>query len=188
MKQILLFLLLLSVTSCIKDDCMDVDLGGSINNVGANAGINAGIYHDTRVNGKYLSLEINTARGNLQAVDFTVVYVFSNSSSRISTVTLTDDDFDYEFDYKGFKGRTWITYNHVLDDPTIYLKEISIDGKLKIDEKWYSMEAKKEFNKNWQWISIASFYICFFIVIHPFLFLLIPQLFQGLQYILKLGK
>ncbi len=157
MKQILLFLLLLSVTSCIKDDCMDVDLGGSINNVGANAGINAGIYHDTRVNGKYLSLEINTARGNLQAVDFTVVYVFSNSSSRISTVTLTDDDFDYEFDYKGFKGRTWITYNHVLDDPTIYLKEISIDGKLKIDEKWYSMEAKKEFKKNWQWISLPVF-------------------------------
>jgi hypothetical protein len=50
------------------------------------------------------------------------------------------------------------------------------------------MEAKKEFNKNWQWISIASFYIYFFIVIHPFLFSLIPQLFQDSQYILKLGK
>jgi len=132
---------------------MDADVAGSISNIG----LNVGIYTDHRVNGKHLTLEINPKRGNLQGVEFTVVYTLTNKDSRISTVTLTDRDFDYEFVYTGFTGRTWTTLNYVLDDPTIYIKEISIEGRLKIDEEWYRMKEKKSFTKNWQWINCQLF-------------------------------
>ena len=176
MKQILFFLLLIGVTSCCKEDYMDCDLDGSISNM-SNIGslsVNAGIYTDHRVNGKHLTLEINPKRGNLQAVEFTVVYVLTNKDSRISTVTLTDCDFDYEFVYTGFTGRTWTTLNYVLDDPTIYIKEISIEGKLKIDEKWYRMEERKTI-KNWQWMNCQLFFIFNTQIILQFLSLLILQ-------------
>lgn len=181
MKQILFFLLLIVVTSCCKEDYMDCDLDGSISSI-SNLSVNAGIYTDHRVNGKHLTLEINPKRGNLQAVEFTVVYVLSNKDSRISTVTLTDRDFDYEFVYTGFTGRTWTTLNYVLDDPTIYIKEISIEGKLKIDEKWYRMDERKTI-KNWQWMNCQLFFILNTQIILQFLSLLVLQPLQYFQYI-----
>ena len=152
MRKILFFLILIGVTSCCKDDYMDADVAGSISNIG----LNVGIYVDQRVNGKHLTLEINPKRGNLQGVEFTVVYTLTNKDSRISTVTLTDRDFDYEFSYKGFTGRTWTTLDYVLGDPTIYIKEISIEGRLKIDGEWYRIKERKTI-KSWQFIHCQLF-------------------------------
>ena len=133
MKNILLLFLLIGISSCFKeDDCITFTW-------------NVGIYHSTNHNSKHLSIEIFPHEGTIESTNFSTVWVFGNGKET-TTIRLQDTDFDFiTFQKTGIKGVTWSSLNYILDDYDWMLKEVLLDGKIKISGVWYKIDSKKAF-------------------------------------------
>ena len=133
MKKILLLFLLIGISSCCKeDDCITFTW-------------NVGIYHSTTHNSKHLSIEIFPNGGTIETSDFTTVWVFGNGKES-TTIRLQDTDFDFiTFQKTGVKGVTWSSLNYILDDYDWVLKEVWLNGRIKISGVWYKIDSKKTF-------------------------------------------
>ena len=133
MKKILLLFLLIGISSCCKeDDCITFTW-------------NVGIYHSTAHNSKHLSIEIFPNEGMIETSDFTTVWVFENGKES-TTIRLQDTDFNFvTFQKTGVKGVTWSSLNYILDDYDWVLKEVWLNGRIKISGVWYKIDSKKTF-------------------------------------------
>ena len=130
---ILLLFLLSGITSCCKeDDCISISW-------------NVGIYHIAQNNSKHLSIEIFPHEGRVDDTDFTTVWVFTNGKES-TTIRLQDKKFDYmPFQETGIKLVTRSSLNYILDDYDWILKEVLINGRIKISGEWYTIDSKRTF-------------------------------------------
>ena len=134
MKKIILLFLLIGISSCCKeiDDCITFSW-------------NVGIYHNTYNNSKHLSIEIFPHEGKVDATDFTTVWVFTNGTES-TTIRLQDTEFDYmPFQKTGIKLVRWSSLNYILDDYDWVLKEVLINGRIKISGEWYTIDSIRSF-------------------------------------------
>jgi len=133
MKKILLLLSLILLSSCFKEDDW------------ISFSWNVGIYHNTANNSKHLSIELFLDEGVIDLVDFTTIWVFKNGKET-KTISLKDSEFDYEiFQKTGLKGKTKSPLNCILDDYDWTLKEVSINGRIKVSSLWYEIDSRKTF-------------------------------------------
>lgn len=132
-----LVVLLFLMTSCCKDEDERVHQ--------ITATWDVGIFNDADHGTKHLTFEIYPNNGYVEALDLKTYWCFYNGKQS-KTITLTDSDFNLShINTNGIYAISWNPFNYILDDYSWVIKEVYIEGQVKVSGSWYSINVKRLF-------------------------------------------
>ena len=128
MKKILLFMMLfiMAFSSCCKEE---VEIAPSVT-------YKVGIFHDTTLNKKNISLEFQSTSGIIEKVTFESLWTFEVDRTPIY-LELNESDFAWQYQERTIKGICKTSLGELLATPGVTHQTTFIQGRVKIYQKWW---------------------------------------------------